>query len=124
LGAATVYPAYLEDGPDGLLVHGLGADLELIGPPGRRLLHDVSSHIGWLWSDASDTLQPARRVQAEPHALVVRRQLLEDMGGLDEGLLSWFDHTDLALHHQRLRADAWLVPAVTCTYAPPPPVSW
>ena len=53
-------------------------------------------------------------MQSEFHAVVVRRELLECMGGLDEGLLSWFDHTDLALHHQRLGAAAWLVPDVTC----------
>jgi hypothetical protein len=49
--------------------------------------------------------------------------MLERMGGLDEGILSWFDHTDLALHHQRLGATAWLVPEVTCTYLGPGPLA-
>jgi hypothetical protein len=63
------------------------------------------------------------RVQSEFHTLVVRREFLERLGGLDEGLLSWFDHTDLALHHQRLGAVAWFVPEVTSMYLAPPPVS-
>jgi hypothetical protein len=53
----------------------------------------------------------------------MRREMLERMGGLYENLLSWFDHTDLALHHQRLGASAWLVPDVTCIYEGPAPVA-
>ena len=70
----------------------------------------------------SAEIEPARHIQAEPHAIVIRREMLEGMGGLDEGILSWFDHTDLALHHRRLGATAWLVPEVTCTYLGPGPI--
>lgn len=124
LGAASVYPAYLQAGQNGPIVHGLGADLEISGPAGGRRLRETQHHLKQPWRELATEVQPVERVQSEFHAVAVRRELLERMGGLDEGLLSWFDHTDLALHHQQHGATAWCVPTVTCTYTPPPPVSF
>jgi hypothetical protein len=120
--AASVYPAYLESGPNGPIVHGIGADLEVGGPPGSRYLHEHQPHLGRPWHEVSKEVASVERVQSEPHALVIRREVLEQIGGLDEAL-SWFDHTDLALHHQRLGAASWFVPEVTCLYLAPPPVA-
>jgi hypothetical protein len=105
------------------LVHGLGADLELGGPDGRRVLSEQQHDLGRPWPDVVDRLEPVARVQGEPHALVVRREFLDAMGGFDEGLLGWFDHTDVALHHLRLGGESWFVPEVTCLYRQPPPVA-
>jgi GT2 family glycosyltransferase len=121
--AASVYPAYLQAGHRGLVVHGLGADLDVGGPPGRGYVRERQFAIGRPWSDVAPGLTPVARVQAEPHALLVRREVLDRMGGLDESLLSWFDHTDLALHHRRLGLESWFVPEVTCTYLVPPPLA-
>jgi GT2 family glycosyltransferase len=123
-GAASVYPAYLEAGPNGARVHGIGADLDVGGPAGARFIRERQHHSGRLWRDVVDEVVPVERVQAEPHALVIRRELLERLCGLDEGLLSWFDHTDLALHHRQLGATSWFVPEVTCLYRSPPPVAF
>jgi GT2 family glycosyltransferase len=122
-GAASAYPVYLQPGPDGPTVHGLGADLEVSGPTGSRRLRERQLHLGRSWRDVEADVVPAARIQAEPHALVIRREVLERIGGLDEGLLGWFDHTDLALHHRRLGVDAWLAPEVTCLYLAPPPLA-
>jgi GT2 family glycosyltransferase len=122
-GAASVYPAYLEPARPGPHVHGLGADLELGGPDGRRFLREHQHELGRLWSDVVDGLEPVARVQGEPHAIVMRRDFVNAMGGFDEAYLGWFDHTDVALHHLRLGAESWLVPDVTCVYRQPPPVA-
>jgi GT2 family glycosyltransferase len=121
--AASAYPAFLQPGRDGPFVHGLGADLEVGGEWGSRYVREHQHHLNRLWREVADEVEPAERVQSELHTLAVRRELLERIGGLDEGLLSWFDHTDLALHHHRLGAAAWFVPEVTCLYLAPPPVS-
>lgn len=121
--ATVVYPAFLQVEGGEPLIHGLGAELVCSGPPGSQRLREVQHHGGQRWRDVSPTLQPVERLQAEPHAFVLRRSLLESMGGFDEAFLSWYDHTDLALHMQRLGGTAWLVPDVTCTYRPPPPVA-
>lgn len=121
--ATIVYPAFLQEEGDDLLVHGLGADLVLNGPKGSQRLREEQHHVGELWREIAPTLQPVERIQAEPHAFLMRRSLLESMGGFDEGFLSWYDHTDVALHMRRLGGTAWLTPDVTCTYRPPPPVA-
>jgi GT2 family glycosyltransferase len=120
--AASVYPAYLQPGTDGPRVHGVGADLDVDGPPGRRRLREHQPLLGRPWAEVAGGLVAAARVQAEPHALLIRREVLERIGGLDGSLLSWFDHTDLALHHRRLGVEAWFVPEVTCLYLTPPPL--
>jgi hypothetical protein len=122
LGATTTYPAYLSDGPGVPLVHGLGAELYVSGPVGRQQLREHQHLLDARWPEVRDGLEPVKRVQSEPHTIAIRREFLERMGGFDEGLLSWFDHVDLALHHRRLGAAAWLIPDVTCTYRPPPPL--
>jgi hypothetical protein len=121
--AASVYPAFLQPGPTGPVVHGLGADLDMAGSPGALRVRERQHRVGQPWRHVAPGLEPVERLQSEFHVLAVRRELLERLGGLDEGLLSWFDHTDLALHHRRLGAAAWFVPAVTCLYLMPPPVS-
>jgi hypothetical protein len=121
--AATVYPVYLQPQRDGLFIHGTGSELDVAGPVGARHIREHQHFVGRHWHEAIGEIEPARRIQAEPHAIVIRREMLEMMGGLDEGILSWFDHTDLALHHQRLGATAWLVPEVTCTYLGPGPIA-
>jgi hypothetical protein len=121
--ATSAYPCYLE-GPDGTTVHGMGAELTVTGPQGARRLLEHQHHVGERWADVRPTVTPVARVQGEPHAMVMRRAFLEQLGGFDEEILSWFDHVDLALHHQRLGADSWFVPDVTCVYHQPPPLGW
>jgi len=121
--AGSAYPAYLTDGPHGPVVHGVGADLQLDGPDGSRILREFHHDLERPWFDLAHDIRPMARVQSEPHALVIRRSMLDEMGGLDESLWSWFDHVDLGLHHRHLGASAWLVPDVTCTYLQPPPVA-
>jgi hypothetical protein len=122
--AASAYPAYVQRERRGAVVHGLGADLDVLGTEGAAVLREHHAHVGRLWRDVAGGLEPAPRVQAEPHAIVIRRDALEQMGGFDEGLLGWFDHTDLGLRHRVLGLDAWFVPDVTCLYLAPPPVAW
>ena len=123
-GAASVYPAFLEPADPDPVVHGLGCDLELGGPEGRRFLRERQHHLRRPWSEVAGDVHPVARVQAEPHVLAMRREFLDAMGGFDEALLGWFDHTDVGLHHLRLGAESWLAPDTTCLYRPPPPVAW
>ena len=109
-GAASVYPAFLEPADPDPVVHGLGCDLELGGPEGRRFLRERQHHLRRPWSEVAGDVHPVARVQAEPHVLAMRREFLDAMGGFDEALLGWFDHTDVGLHHLRLGAESWLAP--------------
>jgi len=121
--ADVVYPAYLQPHADGPKVHGLGAELELRGPEGARHLIERQHHLGRRWADVAPHAEEAERVQSEPHCFVMRRSLHDELGGLDEQLLGWFDHTDLGLHVLERGARSRMVPAVTCLYVPPPPLA-
>jgi GT2 family glycosyltransferase len=121
--AASAYPAYLEPWDGGPVIHGIGSNLVVGGPPGRGHLREQQIELGRPWREVAPGLRPAPRIQAEPHALLIRREVLDRIGGLDESLLSWFDHTDLALHHRRLDVESWFVPDATCTYFAPPPLA-
>jgi GT2 family glycosyltransferase len=123
-GAASAYPAFLEPADPAPVVHGLGAELEVGGPEGRRFVRERQHDLGRPWADVAPSLEPVARVQAEPHAVAMRREFLDAMGGFDEAILGWFDHTDVALHHLRLAAESWLVPSAVSLYRPPPPVAW
>jgi hypothetical protein len=122
--AASVYPAYLLVRQHGLEVHGLGCDLEVSGPEGAQVIRETQAfEWGQRWNAIARELHPAPRLQGEPHAWVVRREVLERMGGFDEHLLGWFDHLDFALQHRALGLTAWFVPTATCIYMPPPPLA-
>ena len=123
-GAASVYPAFLEPADPEPVVHGLGAELEIGGPDGHRVVRERQHCLRRRWSEVAATVEPVPRIQAEPHVIAVRRAFLDELGGFDEALLGWFDHTDLALHHLRAGAESWLAPDATCLYRSPPPVSW
>jgi GT2 family glycosyltransferase len=120
--AASVFPVYLEPNPSGDRVHGTGADLE-VHEDATRFVREHQHLIGRRWCDVASELRVVERVQSEPHLVVMRRDLLDTLGGLDEELVGWFEHTDLALHHRRLGASSWLAPHVTCRYLAPPPVA-
>lgn len=122
-GADLVYPAYLQDTPSGPKVHGLGADVELVGAPGARRVREVQHDLGRPWVEVAPTAREAERTQPEPHCFVMRREFYDDLGGLDAHLLGWFDHVDLGLHVLDRGARSLVVPAVTCTYVPPPPLA-
>ena len=118
-GADVVFPAFLVPGADGPVVHGLGCEIEVDGPPGVQRLRETQHHIGRRWDDVEAEVGETERVQSEPHCFVMRRSLYDDLGGLDPGLLGWFDHTDLALHVRARGARGLLVPQATCLYDPP-----
>ncbi|MFN8024906.1 MAG: hypothetical protein U0W40_00700 [Acidimicrobiia bacterium] len=122
-GADVVYPAYLQDTATGPKVHGLGAEIELTGAAGARRIGELQHELGRPWAEVAPTVDEADRPQSEPHCFVMRRALYDDLGGLDEELLGWFDHVDLGLHVLELGVRSRMVPTVTCTYVPPPPLA-
>jgi N-acetylglucosaminyl-diphospho-decaprenol L-rhamnosyltransferase len=106
------------------------------GMAGSRLENDDGS--GWptafrfpsVWSELEEGLtlgivtrlldrHVVRRVMSDQAALVdwlpgascmVRRQMLEDLGGFDEAFFLYFEETDLALRARRAGWQAWYVP--------------
>jgi hypothetical protein len=59
--------------------------------------------------------------QIEFHCALVRREVFDKLGPLDEGLWSAAEHSDLCLMVRKAGAKVYLEPSSVVTYVPPPP---
>src|SRR6202011_2481105 len=102
-GASAVGPLYLIDDPAKQIIHTAGADLRIGEEGGRRRLHE-HHHFSYA---------PVARVSSQPlgqpiglvefHCMLVRRDVFDRLGPLDERLISFLDHVDFCLDV----ADEW-----------------
>jgi len=60
----------------------------------------------------------------EYHCMLIRRDFLEDIDGLDEQLLSVHEHIDLGLELRRQNKSVYFEPKALATYIPPQVSSW
>lgn len=58
----------------------------------------------------------------EFHCVLVRRDALEKIGGLDEGLMNTREHLDFCLEIARSGGSVWIEPEAVVAYYPPPPL--
>jgi GT2 family glycosyltransferase len=117
-GAATTFPVYVWQHEGRLAIHGAGVDLELVDHPDGRRIVDGTEHWNEPWPESAGLIRDEPTPQAEPHCLVIRRDVLERMDGPDPELRGWFEHVDLALHHLDLGVECRRVTGVTCLYEP------
>ena len=115
--AAVVGPVYLE-GAVGTTtqVHMAGGECHLVGPEGARRF--VDEHLGHQQPDFS-AREPIRTEQVEFHCLMVRTEVLERLGGLDEELLSMREHNDLCLTVREQGGEVWCEPRAAVHYSRP-----
>jgi len=114
----VVGPLCLIGEPHDAVAHSAGGCLEFVPRDGTPEL--VARH---LWQNVDLTTRPLppareRRDFIEGHLLLVRRAVLEHIGGWDEGLFSLFDYIDLGLEVKRIGGTVWFEPsALTCYLA-------
>lgn len=120
-GAAAVGPLYLEGDPEDRIVHMAGGDLTLSGPDGSRQVETTHRHQG-VALDALDAPLVAEPVDyVEFHCLLVRTDVFDRIGLLDEQLWSTREHLDLCLQLQAADEKIWFEPESVVTYSTPPP---
>lgn len=121
-GAWAVGPLYLEGDPEGDIAHMLGGEMSLTGPPGARVFHEHHHHQALPISELPEPLRRGETGLLEMHCLLVRREALDLLMPLDEGLLSMGEHVDICL--QILDAGGKLImePESRVTYLSPPPI--
>ncbi len=117
-GAWVVGPLYCIGEPPFTTVHMAGGDLELIARPDGHWLRDTHRL----------SYEPLERVRAslrrEPcgfaefHAALVRREVFDKVGPLDEELLSTPEHLDLSLLVARAGGTVWFEPTAMVNYLP------
>ena len=118
-GAALVGPLTYEGEPEERIIHVAGGVCELEGESPNRLLLAVQHHLGRSRDDVDELLVRCVTGLTEFHCVLVRREVLERTGPLDEGLLASREHLDLSLAVRELGEEIWFEPEAVVTYCAP-----
>ncbi len=118
-GCAVVGPRTMIETGSGTYVHLIGGELTMTEEDGRREFSE--HHIQSIESPTSGEQEPQRRECdfAEFHTMLVRRSVLEEIGPLDEALLSASEHLDLCLTIKRAGYRVYVEPKSEVTYVQP-----
>jgi GT2 family glycosyltransferase len=115
-GAWVVGPTYLDGRQAGEIVHMAGGAAHIEEP--RRWFREQQHHGGIPLADLGRLArEPTEHVDF--HCVLVRRDVFENLGPLDEGLMSLCDHSDLCMAVRRAGGEVWLEPSIAIAYRPP-----
>ncbi|MDJ0975247.1 MAG: glycosyltransferase [Planctomycetota bacterium] len=119
-GAAIVGPATLMGSEREAVVHILGGDLEVASTNGHRLLTETHRHAHEQFGAAARHRERCACDLAEFHGMLVRRDLFDRIGLLDERFVLHKEHTDLCLAAKAVGASIWYEPRAMITYLTEP----
>lgn len=116
-GAWVVGPVYLAGPPGTDLVHMAGGDAHIEDGGFVERHHHMNGRL----HEVRPRLARGPTEMVEFHCMLVRRDVFDRFGPLDEGLLSLNEHCDLCLLVRQAGGDVYLEPDSVVTYVPPPP---
>ncbi|MGE0474458.1 MAG: glycosyltransferase family 2 protein [Nitrospirales bacterium] len=123
-GAAQVGPLQFIGHFQQQTIHVAGGFLHEVNENGRKVLYDEQR----LFEAKLKTLkEPLRRLPCdyiEFHCMLLKRDVLESLGGLDEHMRSVHEHIDLALELRKKDQKIYCEPKAVATYLPPQHVPW
>lgn len=119
--AWVVGPIYCERLPAGTWIHMAGGDARFVEHDGRRVLQEAHRFFGRPLAEVRPQLRREPTEQIEFHCALVRRDVFDRLGPLDERLWSAAEHTDLCLLAHAAGGQVYLEPDSVITYVPPPP---
>jgi GT2 family glycosyltransferase len=122
-GAWVVAPLYFQGDPEKEVIHVAGGAFAISEENGKRLYADRHTYQGVPLGDVPEPLERSVCDFVEFHCVLVRRDALERLGPLDEGLLSTREHVDLSLSVREAGGSVWFEPASRVTYLTPPPLA-
>ncbi len=120
-GASFVSGVSCWPSPDEPVVYCAGGETHIVDDGRSRTLCDVHHHAGRRFVDVRAGLRRQPSEAATFHCVLVRTDVLQGMGGLDEQL-HVLDHVDLCLRAHREGAGGWFEPTSVVTYVPPHPL--
>ncbi|MBU3864068.1 glycosyltransferase [Streptomyces sp. 4503] len=120
--AAMVGPLYLHGPLEEQTVHMAGGDMEFSGTWGTREFTQTQRHFMKPVSEVpADELHRQRCDIIEFHCALVRRSVFDQVGGMDEGLLTTREHLDFSQRVLDAGGTVWFEPSSVITYRMPPP---
>jgi GT2 family glycosyltransferase len=127
-GATVVSPLVCQGTPVHEEVHCAGGEsgvlVETKGETTRRRMIEKIYKQGRKVADVRPQLQRFKTGLAEFHCMIVRTEIFQQIGLLDEGLLNTKEHVDLCILVTEAGGTVYLEPESVVTYVPGPPLEW
>lgn len=123
-GAWVVAPLYCIGWPEDHAIHVAGGIAHIEEKDGKRYLRQQHRLGTQRAADVRSELRREPSEMAEFHCMLVRSEVFERLGPLDESLLSTLEHIDLCLLVHEAGGSIYFEPESIVTYVPPPPFAW
>jgi GT2 family glycosyltransferase len=120
-GAWVVGPIYCERLPVATWVHMAGGDCRIVERDGHRVFEEDHRHYARPLAETRPQLRREPTEQIEFHCTLVRRDVFDRLGPLDEQLWSAAEHSDLCLMVREAGGQVYVEPDSVITYVAPPP---
>jgi len=122
--ASVVCPLYLIGEIEKEIIHVAGGTLHERVEYGLRVLYDEQPLFNAPLAKFRHVLKRRPCDYAEFHCMLVRTDVLDRIGPLDEQLLSLHEHIDFCLAIRRAGGSVVMEPDALTSYVPPPPAEW
>jgi GT2 family glycosyltransferase len=106
------------------IIHAAGSEAALLEEGGRRRFHEARGHAGQQLSEVLPLLRREPCELVEFHSMLVRTDVFDRFGPLDEELRGTLEHCDLCLTVRTNGGQVFFEPASVMTYVAPPPLAW
>jgi GT2 family glycosyltransferase len=115
-GAWAVSPLYLEGPIKSGTVHMAGGEASIEERAGKRYCHSEHFHSKAELANIKSIIQAGPTKLVEFHCALLRNDLLEKIGPLDENLMSMCEHLDFCLQVTAAGGSLWLEPESIVSY--------
>ena len=122
--AWIVGPLYLIGELEKQTIHMAGGALHFKEHDGERILYDEQYLFETKLDQVQDRLQRRAWDYAEFHCMLMRTEILQRLGPLDEKLLSLHEHIDIGMAVREAGGSVYIEPRAVTSYVPPPPYEW
>jgi GT2 family glycosyltransferase len=122
--AWIVGPLYLIGEFEKQTIHMAGGTLHIKEHQGKRILYDEQYLFETKIDQVRDRLEPRQWDYAEFHCMLVRTDVLQRLGPLDESLLSLHEHIDVGMAVREAGGSVYIEPRAVTSYVPSPPYEW
>ena len=122
--AWVVEPLYCIGALASPTIYSAAPDLAIVEEHGVRRLHETAPLAGKPLVDMRQGLKRSRCGYAKSHCLLTRKDVLDRLGGFDEGFTSYQGHRDFSLDVVAAGGSMYFEPESVVVLRGPPPLAW
>ncbi len=122
--ASLVGPLYCIGQPVHQVIHMAGGEARIRETQGRRCLYEKHRFCNERVSDVRPQMRREPCELVEFHCMLARREVLQELGPLDEALLSTREHVDLCFTVIEAGGTVWFEPNAVVTYVVAQSFAW